>query len=213
MTEGDRTRRCSIEADLHRCTEGLGSASGLSRSGSKRVLRLQYRCRRRGGIPMTVHSCPAHVDGVRRRRLGLDLHRRRALRQVGGCKRGECSRMTHLTARFSSLDRSGARRRATPRQAAQATPRSHQARRVRQTCVQGTGCATQRRKASGPRWPAVAFRMRCAACPMDTHRAARRACPESHLEPSNGSLLSTLGITRPPPWLPARASSRARSRG
>ena len=30
---------------------------------------------------------------------------------------------------------------------------------------------------------------------MDTHRAARRAYPENHLGPSNGSLLTTLGIT------------------
>ena len=87
--------------------------------------------------------------------------------------------MTRLTDRFSSLDRE--------RGAPSCDPTSSGPRRIqRRLLLPGQ---------TGLRWPEAAFRMRCAACPMDTHRAARRAYPESRLGPSNESLLATLGIT------------------
>ena len=110
----DQALLVAIEADLEASPwEGEGYRKVWARLrvcrdirvARKRVLRLMrenhllspHRCRRRGGNPMTVRSslmprtsCGAPNGG---RRLGLDLHRRRALeRRVVGwhvCKRGD----------------------------------------------------------------------------------------------------------------------------
>ena len=97
--------------------------------------------------------------------------------------------MTHLTDRFSSLGRSGARRRATPRQAA---PRQAICAASDGSCslgggFPGTGPAVAR---GGHQIPGSWRRLPDGRPSL----GPRRAYPENHLWPSNGSLLFTLGI-------------------
>ena len=84
--EASRRARATARLGLRVCR-----ASGLPASGCSALLLSPHRCRRRGGNPHDgeISLMPRTSDGVRvfTRRLGLDLHRRRALRRGWHCAR------------------------------------------------------------------------------------------------------------------------------